>query len=189
MVTGKLIQIMASKTPGEKRSKPLKKWFTFPIAFLLFLIIHEGCSKNPASSKEPEYFMTATITTENGKEISFDGTYVDEVTIGIEMVIISVDDIPRVQRLVFSFSSPSSVPSNIGIFESPDSVPDTSTSFAFAAYTDGNSEFWATGGELRITRLTDSEVGGSFDFSAKSFTTVSITGSFSLAEGSGYSLE
>ena len=165
----------------------MKKWFTFPLALLLFLIVTEGCSKNPTTSEEPEYFMTATITTENGKKISFDGTSVNEVTIGIEMVKISVDDVPRVQRLVFVFSSPSSVPSNIGIFESPDSAPDTS--WAFAAYNDVAGIFEATNGVLKITKLTDSEVGGSFDFTAKSFTIVSITGSFSLAEGSEYSLE
>ena len=123
--------------------------------------------------------MTATIVTQSGKDISFDGTYVDEVNIGIELVTISVDDLSPIQRLVFVFVRPSSV---------PDTLIMGGTTLA-AAYTDGTSEFWATNGVLKITKLTDSEVGGSFDFSAKSFTTVSIEGSFSLAEGSGYSLE
>lgn len=145
------------------------------------LMVTHGCSDQ--APEQPTYFMTATINT--GEELtSFNGTFVDEVSIGViglDITVISVDDVEKRQRIVFAFPTIASVPDTllIGLFLG-------------AIWRDDLIIYEGTDGSMTISALSGTEVAGTFEFNATAIApasgTVSVVGSFDLAAGSEYSL-
>lgn len=145
-----------------------------------FLIIIQGCSDQ--EPEQPTYFMTATINTGEGLK-TFNGTYVDEVSIGVVgsgLTDISVDDVERQQSLAFTFQT-KAVPDTLQIGLS-----------VFVSYIDDLIGYAGTDGSMIISTLSSSEIAGTFKFNSTAIApasgTASVEGSFELAAGSGYDL-
>ena len=126
--------------------------------------------------------MTATINTGEGLK-TFNGTYVDEVSIGVVgsgLTDISVDDVERQQSLAFTFQT-KAVPDTLQIGLS-----------VFVSYIDDLIGYAGTDGSMIISTLSSSEIAGTFKFNSTAIApasgTASVEGSFELAAGSGYDL-
>ena len=146
-----------------------------------FLIIIQGCSDQ--EPEQPTYFMTATINTGEGLR-TFNGTYVDEVSIGVvglDITAISVDDVERQQRLIFAYPTTASVPDTLQI-----------GTFVAALWRDDLIVYNGTNGSLIISTQSSSEISGTFKFNSTAIAPASgtalVEGSFDLAAGSGYDL-
>lgn len=145
-----------------------------------FIIMIQGCSDQ--EPEQPTYFMTATINTGEGLR-SFNGTYVDEVSIGVVgsgLTDISVDDVERQQSLAFIFQT-KAVPDTLQIGLS-----------VFVTYIGDLIGYAGTDGSMIISTLSSSEIAGTFKFNSTAIApasgTASVEGSFELAAGSGYDL-